>query len=270
MPEYNLARMLRQAGVRVDVTLPPIVMTRAMERELEAIIREIVETWRGIVNEGILPVYASALVSGQVEALTRALERASSLMVPIRAGAAVSVAAWTTRVDRWHRQTWGRQIEARGVNAFPFIDIRANSAEIVAMQARITSLIRSIDERARADVADAVWRNFVAQAPRAQLAAQIRDRLGVSRSRARLIAIDQANKVSAELTKLRQQEAGIEWFEWETVGDDRVRETHAELHGQQFRWDEPPSIGLPGTEVNCRCTGRAIARVSEESNAVAA
>ena len=45
---------------------------------------------------------------------------------------------------------------------------------------------------------------------------------------------------------------------WRTVGDNRVRETHRELNGQSFRWDEPPECdpghhALPGGIWNCRC-----------------
>jgi SPP1 gp7 family putative phage head morphogenesis protein len=42
-------------------------------------------------------------------------------------------------------------------------------------------------------------------------------------------------------------------YTWRTVGDDRVRDTHAALNGQVFSWADPPAHGHPGTEPNCRC-----------------
>lgn len=71
---------------------------------------------------------------------------------------------------------------------------------------------------------------------------------------ARLIAHDQVNKLNGRLNQTRQEAAGITEFTWRTQGDDRVREEHEAINGQQFSWAEgAPSIGLPGEPVNCRC-----------------
>lgn len=40
---------------------------------------------------------------------------------------------------------------------------------------------------------------------------------------------------------------------WCTVGDDKVRDSHADREGQEFCWDNPPVGGHPGEEINCRC-----------------
>ena len=34
---------------------------------------------------------------------------------------------------------------------------------------------------------------------------------------------------------------------------DRVRDEHQELEGETFSYDDPPSEGLPGQPVLCRC-----------------
>lgn len=51
------------------------------------------------------------------------------------------------------------------------------------------------------------------------------------------------------LKKIISEES--ECFEWNTMGDERVRETHREKDGQIFTWDNAEII--PGEEVNCRC-----------------
>ncbi len=40
---------------------------------------------------------------------------------------------------------------------------------------------------------------------------------------------------------------------WRTQGDDKVRPDHAALNGQIFSWDNPPPVGHPGHDYNCRC-----------------
>jgi SPP1 gp7 family putative phage head morphogenesis protein len=76
---------------------------------------------------------------------------------------------------------------------------------------------------------------------------------GTIRSRARLIARDQVNKLNGQLTELRQSELGITRYVWRTVNDERVRESHAALDGKIFSWSEPPAEGNPGEPIQCRC-----------------
>ena len=44
------------------------------------------------------------------------------------------------------------------------------------------------------------------------------------------------------------------YYIWRTVGDDKVREAHAERDGCIFSWDDAPEGGHPGEDYNCRCT----------------
>lgn len=102
---------------------------------------------------------------------------------------------------------------------------------------------------------------------------QVRERLGVTRSRAALIARDQVLKLNGELTQLRHREAGVEEYEWVTSGDEAVRERHAALgamsaKGTTFKWSEPPVVDLrtgrrahPGEDFQCRCTANPVFRI---------
>lgn len=70
----------------------------------------------------------------------------------------------------------------------------------------------------------------------------------------RRITRDQTNKLYGKLTESRQQQAGINEYEWDTSEDDRVRPTHEIKQGHKFRWDSPPSdTGHPGHDIQCRC-----------------
>lgn len=83
---------------------------------------------------------------------------------------------------------------------------------------------------------------------------------GVDRRRARLIASDQIGKANAALTQYRQQDLGIDSYIWRSSNDSRVRPTHAEANGREFKWAEPPSFtgGHPGQAVRCRCQASAV------------
>lgn len=87
-----------------------------------------------------------------------------------------------------------------------------------------------------------------------QISNEIKKSFGISNRHARLIARDQTTKLNASLTKLRQQELGVEEYEWQTSGDERVRPTHKANDGKRFKWSDPPAkTGHPGHDVNCRC-----------------
>lgn len=82
------------------------------------------------------------------------------------------------------------------------------------------------------------------------------ERTDVSDSRARLIARDQVAKLNGQFTEERQTDMGISSYTWRTVGDERVRETHAAVDGQVFSWDSPPAEtddNHPGEDYQCRC-----------------
>lgn len=115
-------------------------------------------------------------------------------------------------------------------------------------------LIRSIPSEELLRVSGAVERGLQEGASFKTIAVDIEKSFGITRRRAKNIARDQTTKLNASLTKLRQQELGVESYEWQTSGDERVRESHRKNDGKIFRWDSPPAAtGHPGTDVNCRC-----------------
>lgn len=85
--------------------------------------------------------------------------------------------------------------------------------------------------------------------------------LGITQRRAKLIAVDQTNKLNGAITMRRQLALGIKQYEWRTVGDNRVRPAHRELNGQIFDWvggNQPPDGLHPGQPIRCRCQAKAI------------
>lgn len=44
------------------------------------------------------------------------------------------------------------------------------------------------------------------------------------------------------------------YYVWSTVGDHKVRDSHAARDGEVFSWSDPPEGGHPGEDYGCRCT----------------
>ena len=87
-----------------------------------------------------------------------------------------------------------------------------------------------------------------------------------------LIARDQSSKMAAAFNEARCAAVGIEQYIWQTAGDERVRESHAENDGQLFRFDEGApltdgSLGNPGDEINCRCIAGPYVEEAQEEEA---
>ena len=121
------------------------------------------------------------------------------------------------------------------------------------------SLIKSIPEQELDRVAGDIERGLQQGSRFEDISREIQKSFGITHRRAKLIARDQVTKLNASLTKLRQQEVGVEEYIWQTSGDERVRATHRANDGKKFRWDDPPTkTGHPGHDVNCRCVARPV------------
>jgi SPP1 gp7 family putative phage head morphogenesis protein len=103
----------------------------------------------------------------------------------------------------------------------------------------------------------------------------------MTKARAKLISRDQVAKLNGRLTKRRNQEAGLNLYEWITAGDERVRKPkHTRLNHKICRWDDDTVyadsvkdaqegnwksresagmyVGIPGSDIQCRCSSIAI------------
>jgi SPP1 gp7 family putative phage head morphogenesis protein len=120
-------------------------------------------------------------------------------------------------------------------------------------------LIRSLPDQELERVSGIVERGLQEGSTYSDVAKEIQKSFGITERRAKLIARDQTKKLNSSLTKLRQQELGVEEYIWQTSNDERVRPTHKANNGKKFRWDDPPAVtGHPGNDVNCRCIARPV------------
>ena len=126
------------------------------------------------------------------------------------------------------------------------------------------ALIRSVPAKYLEEVEQSVHRAIASGDRHETLAKVIKERGAVAENRAKLIARDQTTKFFGALNRLRQNAAGVEKFTWRSSGDERVRESHAELDGQVFSWSDLPPEGYPGFEIQCRCSAEPVLPELEE------
>lgn len=115
------------------------------------------------------------------------------------------------------------------------------------------ALIKSIADDQLDRVGEVLGTNYGLRVE--DLAELLEDEFSATKSRANLIARDQTSRLNGQLTKTRQESAGIDEYIWSCSQDERVRETHLANEGKRFRWDTPPPItGHPSDDIQCRCT----------------
>ena len=127
-------------------------------------------------------------------------------------------------------------------------------AEVKLFTTANVSLIKSIPETYFTQIEGIVSRGAQSGTLLKDLKKQIQAKFKTTENRAKLIARDQVSKFNGQLTKIRQQKAGVKTYTWSTSGDERVRDSHVAKDGRVFAWDDPPAdTGHTGEDINCRC-----------------
>ena len=136
---------------------------------------------------------------------------------------------------------------------------------MVAAAQQNARLIKSIPERYLDQVSNIVIGNMRQGMRPSYIESRLTEQFGVSERRAKLIARDQHSKIQGDVSKLRQEAAGIKYFRWLDADDSRVRTSHRRCAHKDvgfgkgvYRWDQLPKNEkgqpiYPGSEINCRC-----------------
>jgi uncharacterized protein with gpF-like domain len=129
-------------------------------------------------------------------------------------------------------------------------------------------LIKSIATEHLADVEGIVMRSVAEGRDLATMAKEIEAKYKVTRKRAALVALDQNNKATAVITKVRQAEAGIVRARWvHSAAGKQPRPEHVafsqgRLGGPYYDVEKGAFLEgkwvWPGTEIRCRCVSRPV------------
>jgi len=168
---------------------------------------------------------------------------------------------YAIRTSEFQREQLRRQIKnAMGVDvvqAEPWLE-----PKIVDFARENVALIKSVPTQYFAELEKSVAQGMRSGVRWEEIASDMEDRYGVAENRAKLIARDQVGKMAAEVNQARQEDLGVKRFIWRTSNDNRVRDSHVELEGKTFDWDDPPIVdgepATPGSPVQCRCEAQPV------------
>ena len=130
------------------------------------------------------------------------------------------------------------------------------------------SKIQSIPNEYLAEVESIIRWGYETKQPKVNVYRRLEKLIGLTQSKARMIARDQLGSLNSQMTQFEHQSAGVGKYKWITKRDSRVRDCHRALHGTIHKWSEPPaqwymttSRGIvytgfahPGEAIGCRCT----------------
>jgi SPP1 gp7 family putative phage head morphogenesis protein len=135
--------------------------------------------------------------------------------------------------------------------------------EIVRENARlISSIPNDVREMVNREISDREMKGLRPEAIAKFLRARVPQ---LTKNRVALIARTETSKSALALTQARSEGLGLEWGEWKTSEDARVRPSHRNLDKVLMRFDDPPNPealigeqsnlgrGLAGAFPNCRC-----------------
>ncbi len=129
--------------------------------------------------------------------------------------------------------------------------------KIADFAAENASKIQGLADDMLAELQLTVVEGVKAHKSQSTIAEDIAERVGVAESWAISLARNQVGSLYGQINAARQQALGIRRFVWRSMGDDRVRDEHADREKQSektpFSYDDPPDGELPGEPYGCRC-----------------
>ena len=282
MDGKDIERLIRRKPrpKRVKGVKPPAVAERELRQDLhrlwDLIIRPASVQIEEMIRQGTSPAELADYMDG--------LLRRAQLEYEMNADQVLY--RWQLSVDKLTRLHMKSALaRSFGIDVKAFLD-NPEIADALKLGSReAADLIVTIPRDYLGDVADAVLKNFRGERlPEGRsLLQQIQEIGDVSWKRAKLIARDQTNKMTAVLDSTRQQSIGIEFYRWRTDRDQRVvgnpsgrypdwndkHHNHFVMEGLYCKWSDSLVISedgknwkkrtaempktIPGAEIQCRC-----------------
>lgn len=280
---------------------PEWLRPRQIEREWAAALDAIMAQMAADVRQSIIPALPSIETQARLEQGRTDGQRADAwtdtvdqLIAGLRIGLDPRIE--TTRVKAidigqrtslWNNKEW-QKILRRTVGVGLLTEEPGLKTQLDLFVKTNANLITSLQADAIKNIQGKIERGFATGRRHTDIAKEIREEFQVSKSRARLIARDQVSKLNGRLTQMRQEQAGISKYIWQTSEDIRVRVTHNPMDGKVGRWDdasvyatisEPDKFlarsGInavelhPGEDFQCRCFAEPFIRELEREEEAA-
>lgn len=273
--KYDLAALWRRKSNprRREVMLRPISAPSALAGDLyAAAYKPVIAAWQSVVDP-IVAEYErtlSAITRDSPETigvqLSAVENQAAALMLTLR----LRLTRWAEIVERFHRGKWrGAVRSATKVDITTLIGPEDMRIPMSAAIERNVGLIRSVSEQTRTRIGEAVFSGLQRRAPAREVAAEIREAVGMSRRRALNIASDQTVKLTSALNEERRREAGISTWSWVSSHKLHFRPEHARRDGKRYddnatSGEHKPPTDKPGMLPYCGCGSRAVLSLDGE------
>ncbi|MEJ8308593.1 phage minor head protein [Agrobacterium larrymoorei] len=270
MLRYSMSKLGKRAGRKAGTSaeLPIIEARLSAEKAYYSALRSMLARMAAETPESIIPLYEaeraqkrtqSGLVAdadqfwfGRVNALAQALTRVATNTVN-RILDLEAQRHTSTFIDTARR--------ALGINLAAVVQQEDLADYLVTAAARNASLITGLADDTIKRIQQTVYQNSIAGDSVTTLRKALVQDFGISDRRAKLIARDQTAKLTSDLNRIRQEQAGVTSYKWTTSHDERVRERHKQLDGRAYKWGQATGAegGLPpGQPINCRCIARGV------------
>lgn len=269
--KIDLAGLVRRADkTRLPVVLGRVIIpTAAQEQALRVIYMRVVRGWLAEWGERILPQYRRSVealpaIGDSVDDVQSAADAAASAMTRLRLALGADLEDWEVRVEQWHRKQFASSFTPAGVKLDTLLGAGEARTTLQAVLADNTALIRSLDDQMRNGISGAVFRGLTNRTPARDVAREIRKVANVGASRARLIAADQLQKLTARLDQERQEQCGITKFRWLHSEKRYPRPEHVARNGKVYEWSS--GVGKsdpPGRAIRCGCRAQPVLEVEE-------
>jgi len=261
-----LKRLLNAVGFRRrDVAVELSRPTLDDESVLYEVYRnEVLTPWREgikrIVSLYTLPVIEPLITrDADGEQLQWLVDQIERQVMARRVYQTERLGVWVTgQGNRSTRQTVRAVAGAVGVDVRPYMVLADIQGPLRVAIGQNVALISRLNGDTAARVQAILLDGFNNRRSKAEIARALRETMGISDRRARLIAKDQIYKLNSEITKIRARQLGVKKYKWRTKRDSRVRKTHRAREGRTYTYAKGPRTGPPGYEINCRCHAEAI------------
>lgn len=273
--KYDLKGMVdKPAGVRI--LIPAIGYPIAFEKSYLALLRKVLAG----AAEGIRDIIAPSFLIQEAQRVTTDADESTFTAFRALLGRLVRSIVPQFRdllklEGRRHTKSWMQAAKkAIGVDLRGAVKDEDLDDFLEAVALRNAALIQGMAEDLIKSVQYETIQAVLNGESYSQLQKKLKERLGVSDSRARLIARDQSSKLKAALDKKRAEDAGLNEYIFRTSEDERVRPTHEAMANRTCRYDDPTvyqkdgkwvsrsGVGgvklHPGEDIQCRCSGQAV------------
>lgn len=264
-------RRRSKAFALLPIIQPSISMELAYLAQLRKLEKALASGYRDIIVPALNRTAVTgdaAIVTDADESAFEALRRMMNAMVRSVSGA---VRELLNLESKRHTDTFMRDArKAFGIDLSGVVTEEQLGAQLEAIALRNASLIQSFSDDMVKFVQQETLKTVLNGTGQKALAKTLKDQLAISDNRARLIAADQTGKLTADLNRIRQQQAGIDEYIWRTSHDERVRERHRAIDGKRYKWGEPTGAeggAAPGQPIRCRCSAQAVIVFGEGADA---